>query len=315
MKQLYNYLFRFKKLSFKERLAIRSYFKQNKLFKITDVKIFATLMTIGTFMLLIVTALNSKPFFFWLFIAFMIFLWMLILEIMGFYEYSTISFEEGTTLTQKRRFINSDLKTINVLIEYFFGIGNTLKNPVLNVFEFKNGLYLLEYIERIKQDSELSKLILATREITYGEEFNDANEEVQKRVIEEKVLELLVKANEKIKLNEFLTINKHHIRLLNKEYKKLRMSNDESDMVTAIKYKLKADRLSLISKKENEKELSELIDEVFSNENNLNPEYKISDKIKEILGEKSPKLIENTVVNYNSDYFLSKINKVRELVE
>lgn len=127
MKQLYNYLFRFKKLSFKERLAIRSYFKQNKLFKITDVKIFATLMTIGTFMLLIVTALNSKPFFFWLFIAFMIFLWMLILEIMGFYEYSTISFEEGTTLTQKRRFINSDLKTINVLIEYFFGIGNTLK--------------------------------------------------------------------------------------------------------------------------------------------------------------------------------------------
>ena len=315
MKQLYNYLFRFKKLSFKERLAIRSYFKQNKLFKITDVKIFATLMTIGTFMLLIVTALNSKPFFFWLFIAFMIFLWMLILEIMDFYEYSTISFEEGTTLTQKRRFINSDLKTINVLIEYFFGMGNTLNNPVLNVFEFKNGLYLLEYIELIKQDSELSKLILATREITYGEEFNDANGEVQKRVIEEKVLELLVKANEKIKLNEFLTINKHHIRLLNKEYKKLRMSNDESDMVTAIKYKLKADRLVLISKKENEKELSELIDEVFSNENNLNPEYKISDKIKEILGEKSPKLIENTVVNYNSDYFLNEINKVKELVE
>ena len=315
MKQLYNYLFRFKKLSFKERLAIRSYFKQNKLFKITDVKIFSTLMTIGTFMILIVTALSSKSFFFWLVIAFMIFLWMLILEIIGLYEYSTIIFEEGTTLTQKRRFINSDLKTINVLIEYFFGIGNTLNNPVLNVFEFKNGLYLLEYIERIKQDSELSKLILATREITYGEEFNDANEEVQKRVIEEKVLELLVKANEKIKLNEFLTINKHHIRLLNKEYKKLRMSNDESDMVTAIKYKLKADRLVLISKKENEKELSELIDEVFRNENNLNPEYKISDKIKEILGEKSPKLIENTVVNYNSDYFLNEINKVKELVE
>ena len=322
MKQLYNYLFRFKKLSFKERLDIHNYFEKHKLVRLYAMSPFLTSITVAVsifFIGIFTSGFTEDEIVTWILFLLMAILIIGMFSCMLFidelYLDTHLIFKENNILTQQRAYICSDLTNIDYLIQYFFETRRRINNPILNVFEFKNGVYLVEYIERIKQDSELSKLILATREIISSSDFNNVPKEVQIKVIEEKALELLVKANEKISLNEFLTIDTDYIETLNEKYETLKMSNKEDERNSSINYKLKADSLSLISKKENEKELSKLIDEVFSNENNLNRKYKISDKIKEILGEKSPKLIENTVVNYNSDYFLSKINKVRELVE